>query len=96
MFLEIGFKEIKGNFVESSFWNMDALFIPQDHPAREMQDTFYCKTPKKFEIKDKDLINSIAKVHEDGGVTSSIGWGYKFSKENLLTKQFADTKAHFG
>lgn len=81
MFLEIGFKEIQGNFIESSFWNMDALFIPQDHPARDMQDTFYCKNPEIIEIQDRVLVNSIAKVHEDGGETSSKGWGYKFSLE---------------
>lgn len=29
------------SFVESGFWCFDALFVPQQHPAREMQDTFY-------------------------------------------------------
>jgi phenylalanyl-tRNA synthetase alpha chain len=80
IFLEMGFEEIQGDFVESCFWNMDILFIPQDHPAREMQDTLYCKTPSKIKLSEKDLIDKIAKVHEDGGVTSSSGWGYKFSK----------------
>ena len=79
IFLELGFQEIKGDFVESCFWNMDVLFIPQDHPAREMQDTLYCKIPSKFDIKEKDLLKRIADVHENGGITSSIGWDYKFS-----------------
>ena len=30
-------------FVESSFWNFDALFQPQQHPARDMHDTFFIK-----------------------------------------------------
>ncbi len=81
IFLELGFEEIHGNFVESCFWNMDMLFIPQDHPARELQDTLYCKTPSTIKIGDKKLVDIIAKVHEDGGVTSSSGWGYKFSKK---------------
>ena len=81
IFLEMGFSEIKGNFVESSFWNMDALFIPQDHPAREMQDTLYCKKPSSIDIKDEDLIEKVASVHKDGGMTSSDGWGSSFSKE---------------
>jgi phenylalanyl-tRNA synthetase alpha chain len=81
IFLEMGFQEIKGDFVESCFWNMDVLFIPQDHPAREMQDTLYCKTPSKFDIEEKDLLKRIADVHENGGITSSIGWDYKFSKD---------------
>jgi phenylalanyl-tRNA synthetase alpha chain len=81
IFIEMGFEEIQGDFVESCFWNMDMLFIPQDHPAREMQDTLYCKTPSKIKINEKNLVETIAKVHEDGGVTSSTGWGYKFSKD---------------
>ena len=81
IFLEMGFEEIQGDFVESCFWNMDMLFIPQDHPAREMQDTLYCKNPSKLKIKENKLVDEISKVHENGGGTSSSGWGYKFSKE---------------
>lgn len=37
------------NFVESSFWNFDALFQPQQHPARDQHDTFFllggCRGP---------------------------------------------------
>ena len=46
----MGFAEIEGDYVESAFWNMDALFIPQDHPARELQDTFYLSEPASFVI----------------------------------------------
>jgi phenylalanyl-tRNA synthetase alpha chain len=81
IFIEMGFEEIQGNFVESCFWNMDMLFIPQDHPAREMQDTLYCKNPTEIKIRNKKLIDATARVHEDGGVTSSKGWGYKFSEK---------------
>ena len=77
IWLELGFKEMGGNFVQSAFWDLDALFVPQDHPAREMQDTFYlpgkAKLPKIWE--------TIKEVHEKGGKTGSKGWGYKFSKE---------------
>jgi phenylalanyl-tRNA synthetase alpha chain len=80
IFLTMGFQEIEGDYVESCFWDMDVLFIPQDHPAREMQDTLYCKQPKRVPIKEKDLLERIAAVHENGGSTSSTGWGYVFSK----------------
>ena len=43
VYLSMGFVEIAGDAVQSSFWNFDALFTPQDHPARELQDTFYVK-----------------------------------------------------
>lgn len=32
-------------FVETGFWNFDALFVPQQHPARDLQDTFYISDP---------------------------------------------------
>ena len=81
IFLAMGFEEIQGNYVESCFWNMDMLFIPQDHPAREMQDTLYCRVPAEIPIDDEKLMETIAHVHEDGGETSSMGWGYSFSKK---------------
>ena len=46
IFTEMGFTEMPTNrFVESGFWNFDALFVPQQHPARDMQDTFYISDP---------------------------------------------------
>ncbi|MBC7080851.1 MAG: phenylalanine--tRNA ligase subunit alpha [Thermoplasmatales archaeon] len=80
IFSSMGFKEIKGSYVESSFWNMDILFIPQDHPARDMQDTFYCRNPSKIEVDEK-MLDIVAEIHESGGKTGSKGWGYKFNKE---------------
>ncbi len=80
IFVEMGFQEIQGDYVESCFWNMDVLFIPQDHPAREMQDTFYCKVPSRLPIHESQLVKEIAQVHENGGTTGSTGWGYIFSK----------------
>lgn len=80
IFVEMGFQEIQGDYVESCFWNMDVLFIPQDHPAREMQDTFYCKKPSKIQISEQQLLKAVASVHENGGRTGSTGWGYTFSK----------------
>jgi phenylalanyl-tRNA synthetase alpha chain len=68
--LEMGFTEIKGEIVQSSFWNFDALFQPQDHPAREMQDTFYLDT--RAEIPD---FSRIKEMHECGGAVGSTGWG---------------------
>jgi phenylalanyl-tRNA synthetase alpha chain len=68
--LEMGFTEIKGEIIQSSFWNFDALFQPQDHPAREMQDTFYLDT--RAEIPD---FKRVKEMHECGGSVGSTGWG---------------------
>jgi len=81
-FLDMGFTEVSGNFVESAFWNMDVLFTAQDHPAREMQDTFYVKEPARLDIsKDEDLIEKVKQVHENGWTTGSLGWRYKWSRK---------------
>jgi phenylalanyl-tRNA synthetase alpha chain len=45
-FFEMGFEEVASPTVDTAFWVFDALFQPQDHPAREMQDTFYMAEPK--------------------------------------------------
>ena len=82
IFLQMGFTEIEGDYVESAFWNMDALFIPQDHPARELQDTFYLSEPASFVINEKEILEAVKQIHEDGGNTGSKGWGTNWSKEN--------------
>ncbi|MFP3133467.1 MAG: phenylalanine--tRNA ligase subunit alpha [Nitrososphaeria archaeon] len=71
----LGFMEIEGPVIRSSFWNFDVLFTPQDHPARDMHDTFYIKNVK-LEETDKDLVNRVKNVHENGWITGSTGWGY--------------------
>jgi len=80
IFLEMGFDEIDGDFVQTAGWNMDALFIPQDHPAREMQDTFYLTNPEKIPI-EKKYLDDWTLIHEHGGQTGSSGWGGQFSNE---------------
>ncbi len=80
IFFSLGFSEIEGDYIQSSFWNMDALFIPQDHPAREIQDTFYMSEPSMIDLPD-DKVDLIKGVHENGGGTGSIGWGYQWKRD---------------
>jgi phenylalanyl-tRNA synthetase alpha chain len=77
----MGFTEIRGPLVETAFWNFDALFQPQDHPAREMMDTFYLTNPKAGGLPKKSVVEAVAKTHEDGWITGSKGWSYKWSPE---------------
>ena len=81
IFLQMGFTEIEGDYVESAFWNMDTLFIPQDHPARELQDTLYLDDPKSFLLDDEAAVEAVKAVHETGGDTGSSGWQYDWSRE---------------
>lgn len=41
IFLGLGFEVAEGPEIESDYYNFEALNLPKDHPARDMQDTFY-------------------------------------------------------
>lgn len=47
IFLSMGFEVLDGPHIEDEYHNFEALNIPGDHPARDMQDTFWFKTDKK-------------------------------------------------
>ncbi|MBS3112509.1 phenylalanine--tRNA ligase subunit alpha [Candidatus Woesearchaeota archaeon] len=79
-FLAMGFTEMFGPIVESDFWDMDALFMPQFHSARDIHEAYYIKEPAIQQI-DTQLIKNVKSAHEDGFNTSSKGWQYKFDAE---------------
>jgi len=81
IFLEMGFSEIVSPCVESSFWDFDALFQPQDHPARDMQDTFYTSRPLRCRLPDHALVDRVGQTHENGGESGSLGWRYAWDRE---------------
>ncbi|MFH1972485.1 MAG: phenylalanine--tRNA ligase subunit alpha [archaeon] len=83
VWIEMGFKEMQGQIINTSFWNFDALFTAQDHPVRELQDTFYLETNGK--LPSKELVNAIKAVHENGGKTKSLGWQYKWDENDAKT-----------
>jgi phenylalanyl-tRNA synthetase alpha chain len=78
IFLSMGFTEIEGDFVQSAFWNFDALFQPQDHPARDQLDTFYLAKPSAVPLPDDAIVRRVADAHETGGGTGSTGWRYRW------------------
>ncbi|CAA2998982.1 phenylalanine--tRNA ligase alpha subunit, cytoplasmic-like [Olea europaea subsp. europaea] len=88
IFLQMGFEEMPtNNFIESSFWNFDALFQPQQHPARDSHDTFFLKEPSTTKMLPEDYVERVKAVHESGGY-GSRGYGYEWKREeankNLL------------
>ena len=71
IFVKLGFSEISGTLTQSSFWNFDALFTPQDHPARELQDTFYLENLKSEKPATPKQIKQVSKAHSEN-------WKYKW------------------
>jgi len=88
IFLEMGFEEMPtNNFVESSFWNFDSLFQPQQHPARDAHDTFFLSDPAEALFFPDDYLERVKEMHSHGG-EGSIGWRYDWkieeTKKNIL------------
>ncbi len=84
IWLDMGFKEMTGSFIQTSFWNFDALFTPQDHPAREMQDTFFIGNPNKGTLPAKKFVDAVRNAHETGGNTGSTGWKYTWDPKQAM------------
>ena len=72
IFVTLGFSEVPGTLTQPCFWNFDALFTPQDHPAREMQDTFYLDGIISKKIATPKQIQQVSKAHKNG-------WRYLWS-----------------
>lgn len=88
IFLEMGFTEMPtNNFIESSFWNFDSLFQPQQHPARDQHDTFFISDPALAHEFPQDYLERVKRVHSEGGYGSQgykYDWKIEEAQKNLL------------
>lgn len=73
-YLSLGFRQVSGPIIEPAFWVFDSLFVPQDHPARELQDTFYLSNPERMSIAKEESIERIKKAHLES-------WGGEWEAE---------------
>lgn len=85
IFFSMGFVEMPSNqYVDTGFWNFDALYVPQQHPARDLQDTFYLKDPKTGDLpEDGEYLANVKQVHQDGKY-GSVGYRYPWKEEETL------------
>ena len=79
-FQSLGFTEMFGPLVETEFWDMDALFMPQDHSARDIHSAYSVQKPSTMTINSSVLAN-VRSSHENGFNTGSSGWRYSFAFE---------------
>jgi len=94
----MGFQQMSSGMVQSEFWNNDALFMPQFHPARNIHDAYFVDEPKHSEAIKEPFFSNVAAVHRDGGASGSKGWNYKFnemqSRRLVLRSQGTADSAH--
>jgi len=90
---EMGFKEMRGPTVELEFWNFDALYQPQMHPARDWTSSYSLKQPKYGTLPSASVVTKVKAAHENGWKTGSTGWQYKWSerKASQLMPRAHDT-----
>jgi phenylalanyl-tRNA synthetase alpha chain len=78
----LGFKEMTGPNVETAFFNFDALYTPQDHPAREEVGIYFVKKPEFGDLTAYEAaVANVKATHENGWRTGSSGWGYTYSTQ---------------
>ncbi len=82
IFRDMGYEFMAGGLVADSFHNFDALFTPQDHPAREMQDTFYIEHPRHCkDFPNRQIVKRVKETHE---ASFQYEWDYEVAKQNIL------------
>lgn len=76
--VSMGFQEMRGSLIETEFWNMDALYMPQFHPARAIHDVYFVKEPTHATTIAEPFLSRVAATHRNGGESGSTGWGYDY------------------
>lgn len=91
-YLSNGFREVSGPIIESAFWNFDSLFSPQDHPARDAQDTFYLSNPAHIDLEDNDYVRKVSKAHEKAWHEK---WDIETAKQAVLRTHTTSTTSRY-
>ncbi|KAL5106970.1 Phenylalanine--tRNA ligase alpha subunit A [Taenia crassiceps] len=99
--MDMGFSEMPTNkYVESSFWNFDSLFQPQQHPARDAHDTFFLSDPATTDVLahyPNEYVERVKRIHEKGGCGSKgyrYDWKLSEASKNLLRTHTTAVSAH--
>jgi len=92
VYMSMGFKEISGPTIDSAFWVFDSLFVPQDHPARDKQDTFFLENPKDLEIDEKSYAKRIKEEHERSW---KYEWDIDKARQSVLRTHTTSVSARF-
>jgi len=79
--VRLGFREMEGPIIELEFFNFDALYQPQNHPARDWSATYRIKEPRHGKMPGENMVRNVKLSHESGWKTGSRGWGYKWSEK---------------
>ncbi|GAD52588.1 phenylalanyl-tRNA synthetase alpha chain [Halarchaeum acidiphilum MH1-52-1] len=77
----MGFEEMEGPHADSEFWINDALFMPQDHPARTHWDQFALSEPSAVDELPDDLLERVESAHREGVGDDGDGYHSPWTEE---------------
>ncbi|GGN26536.1 phenylalanine--tRNA ligase subunit alpha [Halarchaeum nitratireducens] len=77
----MGFEEMEGPHADSEFWINDALFMPQDHPARTHWDQFALSEPSEVDDLPADLLERVESAHREGVGRDGDGYHSPWTEE---------------
>ena len=87
IFTSMGFEVYEGTEIENDYYNFTALNTPKDHPARDMQDTFYTNIAKNVVLRSQ---TSGAQIHAMEGKNPPIriiAPGRVYRNENINSRK---------
>lgn len=90
IFIELGFKVAEGPEIEDEYHNFDALNFPHDHPARDMQDTFFIKSDKKLLLRTHTSPVQIRVMHSTTPPIRYIMPGRVYRNEAISARSLAE------
>jgi phenylalanyl-tRNA synthetase alpha chain len=90
IFVKLGFKVAEGPEIEDEYHNFDALNFPPDHPARDMQDTFFIKSDKKLLLRTHTSPVQIRIMHATKPPIRYIMPGRVYRNEAISARSLAE------
>ena len=91
LFSELGFEIASGPELETTWYNFDALNVPKDHPARDMQDTFYVKEQASQNQKNSVALPSLRGLRHDENSSDSASRVLRTHATNVTARTLERT-----
>lgn len=82
VFIGLGFEVAEGPEIETDYYNFEALNLPKDHPARDMQDSFYITNELLLRTQTSPVQARTMEKHEGKGPVKIICPGKVFRRDD--------------
>jgi len=86
IFKKVGFSVLAGQEIEDDWHNFTALNFPKEHPARDMQDTFFIESENKFLLRTHTSSIQIRVMKNNNPPIKLISTGRVFRKESISSR----------